>query len=275
MVQVRTIINQEVSPEQQAVSMERTMMDVRRHWFGAREISLTGAISVQESGGELLMCLDGPPAELEVTLSEAAGRGAYVVVTSWSRPADLPARLQRWGYRLVQRHGSYAYTPTDDLQTSAPERRGLLAMFGRRIWRDLTVEVIGEANLTEWNEVCWAAFGQRGTLQQSLHEKQRAFTSMGDQARWYVARRSGRPVGTACAYYGAQATQVMAVGTLPSQQGRGVATAVLKQVIHDWEGAGAKLLFLDTSPKGAAERLYLRLGFRQSYVREVYAPGPR
>jgi ribosomal protein S18 acetylase RimI-like enzyme len=274
MVQVRKIMNEELTPEQQAINMERTMMAVRRHWFGAQEVTLPGAISVQENGGELLMCLNGPPTEVEATVMEAVGRGAYVVVTSWSRPADLPTRLKGLGYRLVHRHGSYAYTPTDDFQTSTYERRGLLAIFGRRIWRDITVQVIDEQCLEEWNSVCWTAFGQRGTLQQSLIEKQRAFTNMGEQGRWYLAHRGGRLVGTACVYYGALATQVMAVGTLPSQQGRGVATAVMRQVITDWEGTGANLLFLDTRPSGAAERLYQRLGFRQSYIREVYAPAP-
>jgi len=274
-VQIRKIINQAVSPEQQSFNMERTMMDVRRHWFGALEIPLPGAISVQESGGELLMCLNGPVAEVEVALIGAVQRGAYVVVTSWTRPEDIPSRLKRLGYRLVHRHGSYVYSPTDNEPDAVPESKGLFAIFGRRIWRDIVVNRIGKQDLEAWNEVCWTAFGRRGTLEQSLQEKLRAHTSMGERARWYLAHRSGRPVGTACVYYGDQATQVMAVGTLPSQQGRGVATAIMRQVLDDWGAAGGLTpLFLDTRPSGAAERLYKRLGFREAYIREVYAPTP-
>lgn len=263
---------------QRARVMEELMLDVRRDWFGARVVPLGHAIAVTEAGGEMVMCVneDGPGADR--LIAEAARRGAYVVATDYSRPPDLGARLRLAGFSPVQRNATYVLDQTayaEGLPAEQPEvrRSGLLQLLRRRERPAVSVQIIDENDLRAWNGVCWRAFGARYTEAASLLDKQAAFHNMGGAARWYLATVAGRPAGTAIVYQGDEAAQVLAVGTLPSLQGRGVATAVMRRLLTDWLQDGHGFLFLDTTPGSGAERLYLKLGFMPAYLREVYAPG--
>jgi GNAT superfamily N-acetyltransferase len=154
-----------------------------------------------------------------------------------------------------------------------PARRGFFGLLGRRQKVPaITVRQIGADELPTWNGVCWRAFGGRGSESDALREKRQAFRSMGASARWYLATADGRPAGTAILHQTPELGQVLAVGTDPGARGRGVATAVMRSLLHDWQQEGSGFLFLDTTPGSPAEQLYLRLGFRAAYVREVYAP---
>lgn len=254
-----------------AMTMERVMVSVRRHWFGAREVPLGAATAVVEAGGEMLMCLNGDGAQADALVARAVERGAYVVATDFTRPADLSVRLRVAGMRPVQRHGAYVLEELPTEPAPAP-RPGILGLLRLRPTAPLTVRVIDEAELPAWNEVCWEAFGRRGTLSDSLNEKRVAFRSMGDAARWYLALAGDRPVGTAIVYQAPEAAQVLAVGTLPAYRRRGAASALMTRLVRDWQQDGTGFLFLDTKPGGTAERLYLQLGFRPAYTREVWAP---
>lgn len=57
-------------------------------------------------------------------------------------------------------------------------------------------------------------------------------------------------------------------------QGRGVAAALMRQAEQCARGAGKTLLVLDTCEGGAAERLYLRLGWVKAGVIPKYALNP-
>lgn len=257
-------------PHEQAMVMEGAILEVRRHWFGAAETVHAGAVSVLEPGGELIMFVDCDGPRADDLIAEAAARGAYVVATDYSRPRDLGARLRQAGYRVLQRHGAYLY---GGRPAPAPaQRRGWVGLLRLRESLAITVREIGPSELPAWNEVCWWSFGSRASLPASLQEKERAFHCMGARGRWYLAFAGDRPVGTACLFQGTRAAQVLAVGTLPAFRGRGVAQAVMHRVISDWEQCGSGVLFLDTMPGGRAERLYLRLGFRPTYLRDLYAP---
>lgn len=263
---------------ERAVIMEDVIMAVRRLWFGAQVVPLGRAVGVVEFGGEMVMHVeeDGPGADRLV--AAAAGRGAYVVVTPHSRPADLGARLRLAGFTVVQSHATYLYDQTAAVTaatTAPPEggrRSGLLSLLLKRPAASVEIRQITAAELPQWNAVCWRAFGSRFSEAASLVDKQTAFQNMGASARWYLAAVGGRPVGTAILYQDAQAAQILAVGTLPAFQGRGVASAMVRRLIGDWERFGQGFLFLDTNPGSPAERLYLKLGFVKSYLREVYAP---
>lgn len=267
----------EQSPAERSLLMEQVIIAVRRLWFGARELPQGWATLLSEPGGDLVTLVDCDLAELEERLPTLAVKGTYAIVTDFSRPRNLGARLRRSGFRVVQRHGAYtldveAYRQSQaDPPRPAPRRRGIFGLFSRSAAPKVTVTQIGEAELAQWNSVCWRAFGSRGSEANSLLEKGVAFVAMGAAARWYLAVVNGRPVGTAISYQAPGATQILAVGTLPAYRGRGVAEAVVRHAIEDWRQQGCGLLFLDTSPGSTAERLYQRLGFCLAYTREVYA----
>ncbi|HYF92202.1 MAG TPA: GNAT family N-acetyltransferase [Symbiobacteriaceae bacterium] len=262
---------------ERALLMEQVIRDVRRLWFGALAVPLAGAVGLVEGGGEMIVGVDTDGPGADRLIAGAADRGAYVLTTSLSRPADLGARLRLAGYAAVQSHVTYVLDETAFERAMAPQppqerRRGLLTLLWRREPVNVEIRQIGPDELPRWNAVCWRAFGGRTSEAASLLDKQTAFGNMGSAARWYLAVAGARPVGTAIVYQGEGAAQVLAVGTLPALQSRGVATAVMKHLVRDWQAGGSGFLFLDTSPGSTAERLYLRLGFRPSYLREVYAP---
>lgn len=265
---------------ERAIIMENVIMAVRRLWFGAQIVPVGGAVGVVECGGEMVMHVeeDGPGADR--LIAGAAGRGAYVVATPHSRPADLGARLRLAGFTVAQSHATYLYDEAAAPMERAPAQpesgrlSGLLSLLRRRSPAPVDIYQIGQAELVQWNAVCWRAFGSRFSEAASLADKQTAFANMGAASRWYLATVGGRPAGTAILYQDAEAAQILAVGTLPMFQGRGVATAMVRRLVVDWERYGQGFLFLDTNPGSPAERLYLKLGFVKSYVREVYAPAP-
>lgn len=263
------------------MAMERVILQVRRLWFGAREFPAGCATAVVESGGEILMLIDGDVAEADELVADAARRGSFVVTTSFTRPADMALRLKRAGYRSVQAHGTFVLDPDiyrvhmgqgTSARPLAGRRRGLLGLFQRPGPADVVVRQIGEEELPLWNAICWRAFGGRSSEALSLREKEQAFRAMGADARWYLATAHGRPAGTAILFQAPEAAQILAVGTLPGLRGRGVASAVMHRLIGVWQASGHGFLFLDTTPGSDAERLYRRLGFAPVYVREVHAP---
>lgn len=255
--------------------MERVMGEIRRHWFNAILTDTPGVLSVVEPGGEILMCVDCEEEEADALIAGAVSRGAYMVCTGLSRPSDLGARLKRAGYRPIQQHWTYLFNPQSSAPPKQRQRPRLISILP---WSDppsIEVDLITLAELRQWNEVSWQAFGARGTLDDSLNDKLRAYQNMGAQGSWYMARFRGRPVGTACIYRGRGASQILAVGTLPGFRGRGIATAVVERVIGDWQSGTESILFLDARAGSSAERIYTRLGFRPLYLRELYAPPPR
>lgn len=268
----------EHSAAREAHAMESVLLSMRQMWFAASVTPFHCGLLVSEPDGELVTMVNGDGAQATRILEEARARRAYVVATPYSKPGDLAARLKRGGFHIIHRQGTYVYEgePLEerDLLASSPaERKGLLRWFGTRKPMAVDIHSIGEVDLAEWNRVCWAAFSPRGVTEaQSMAEKKRAYRAMGHRAYWYLARHEGRPVATAILYQGDEAAQILAVGTLAAYRGRGAATALVRRAIYDWQRDGWGFLFLDTLPGGNAERLYLSLGFRQAYVRQVFAP---
>lgn len=269
-----------LSPQDRALIMEGIMLQVRQRWFGAQARPAGCATAVVEPGGEMFMCVSGDGPHIDSLIDQAVCRNAFVVATSHSRPHDLSARLRQAGFRALHSQQTYvldeaAYARVR-AEPPAPQRKsGLLGLFQRNALPEVNVHAIGPGELYQWNQVCWRAFGGHGNELLHLEEKRQAFEAMGGAARWYLALAGGRPVGTAVLYQGEEAAQVLAVGTLPSVRGRGVATAVMRRLIADWQAEGWGFLFLDTTPGSGAERLYLRLGFVPAYRREVYGPPGR
>lgn len=255
--------------------MEDLLLHMRCLWFGSRLQVVPGARILHEPEGDIVACLDGTPEEAEAVLAEARRRRAYVIVTPFSRPPDLPARLRSWGFRPVQRQGTYLY-PGDRPPVLLPRRRRWLAWW-RRV-PEVEVRAVDAGLLPEWNRVCYLAFGPRGqTEAESLAEKERAYLAMGNRATWYLAWCGGQPAGTAILYRGEGAAQILAVGTAPGYRRQGVASALVRQAVADAllgrpPGPGPYAIFLDTRPGSVAERVYVRLGFVPAYLRTVYAP---
>lgn len=263
-----------MEPDPRWYQMEHLLLRMRVIWFGAGMQHFCGGLLLTEAEGQMIGLVDTSGAEAEQLVAEAARRRAYVVVTDFTRPADLATRLRRRGFRMIQRQGTYLFTPgRSDGSQGSGLGRGLLAWLRPRggfPTPDLTVTPVTLAELPVWNRVCYTAFGARGQTElESLAEKERAYQAMGDAGLWYLARVGREPVGCAILHREPAVAQILAVGTVPWFRGRGVATALVQRATEDWAGNG--VLFLDTRPRSQAERLYLKLGFVPAYTRSVYA----
>lgn len=241
--------------------MERVFQRVREAWFGAKPHPLEGALLLEEPRGELLMHLDGSPEQAERLLRMASKRRAFVLVTDLSRPLDLRERLRHHGFGLYHVGETFRYEPGRAPKVGA-----------HRPLANLRIETISHALLPLWSEVCRRAFGGRADQSVALAEKERAWRGMGEQARWYLAWCDGLPVATAILLQLEGVAQVLAVGTLPAMRGRGIASAMMRRLIRDWQVEQEGFLFLDTEPDGAAARLYQGLGFLPVYRRELWVP---
>lgn len=274
----RDLTQADGAPVREAHVMESVLLSMRQIWFGASVRPFHGGLLVREPEGEIVTLVHADSAQASRLVEEAWARRAYVVATPYSTPGDLMVRLRRAGFRTIGRQGTYVYegaelTEADLAPGPPPGKRSLLRWLAPRAPLPVAITPISSDDLETWNRVCWQAFAPRGVREaQSLVEKQRAFRAMGPHANWYLASHEGRPVGTTILYQGEQAAQILAVGTLSAFRGRGIATALVRRAIYDWQRGGWGFLFLDTLPGGPAERLYLSLGFRQAYVRQVFAP---
>jgi GNAT superfamily N-acetyltransferase len=243
--------------------MERVFQRVREDWFGAQPRLIQGAVLLAEPRGELIMHVNATLEEADDLLALALQRRSFVLLTDWSRPADLGERLRRRGFRLY--HVGETFLWPNEVVRPRHERRQAPAV---------RVEVIPRSLLPIWSEVCRRSFLQRVDPAAALAEKETAWEGMGDRARWYLGWSDGIPVATAILVQTEAAAQVLAVGTLPGMRGRGIASALMRRVIHDWQSQaqGQSFLFLDTESGGEAARLYQGLGFQPLYRRELWIP---
>lgn len=285
-------------PEVRWWEMEEVLLEMRRIWFGGEVRPFHGGILLKEVEGELISLVRANPTVADRLTQEARQRRAHVVETPFSRPPDLALQLRRAGFRLVMRQGAYLYVPEEAEGPAGPSggegpagsrpeppEQPRPETAGQRIYRwlrghqrsrvraPLTIEPITPAELPVWNRICWEVFGPRGVPEaRSLQEKERAFANMGSRGLWYLARVGQEPVGITILYRGERGSQILAVGTLPRYRRHGVASALVRRAISDWQHSGRGFLFLDTRPGSEAERLYQRLGFVQAYIRSIYAP---
>lgn len=242
--------------------MEAVFQAVREAWFGARPHPVPGALLLEEPRGELLMHVAATPAQAERLIQLAIARRAFMLCTELSQPTDLRERLRQHGFRLYHVGQTFLYAQASESRAAAPVRPNVA----------VRIETIPRTLLPVWSEVCRRAFGQRVDAATALAEKESAWAGMGDQARWYLAWSDGIPVATAILLQLEQAAQILAVGTLPGMRGRGIASALMRRLIRDWQAERQGFLFLDTEPEGDAARLYQGLGFVPGYRRELWIP---
>ena len=89
-------------------------------------------------------------------------------------------------------------------------------------------------------------------------------------ARMFVARRSGEPVGISSAYRDGSTVGVMGVGVVPAARRQGLGSALTVRAASAFPGAD--LVWLH--PSGEARSMYERLGFERIADWEVWARDP-
>ena len=86
-----------------------------------------------------------------------------------------------------------------------------------------------------------------------------------DQCQVFTVAMSGTDMlGYACAVCDGERGHIVRLAVTPTQRGRGLGTALLKQVADEVQALGARVLSLNTQQSNdASQRLYARLGFHR------------
>lgn len=106
-----------------------------------------------------------------------------------------------------------------------------------------------------WNEVQKQAFV---TIQ--FNAQQRWYETAYPEAEWRIITLQRQPVGRMIVHRGADAAVLVDIALLPENRGRGLGTALLRELLDQCrkDHLGLRLQVLKTNP---AQRLYARLGF--------------
>jgi GNAT superfamily N-acetyltransferase len=175
-----------------------------------------------------------------------------------SRPADLAERLVAHGFALWDH----------DLGMAAD-----LAAVPRtvRVPSGVTIErVVADGTLDDWIRAFGAGFGVPEAALTAYAQLPRGAPPAESLFRYYLARASGEPVGTALWFPAREAAVVDEITTIPAMRRRGVATAITHAVLQDARAAGYETAVLVASPAGS--RVYGRLGFQSYGQRRIYRP---
>lgn len=84
-----------------------------------------------------------------------------------------------------------------------------------------------------------------------------------------LIQRDSVPIGRIYIYRGAGEIRVMDIALIPGERGRGVGTALIREIMDEARQTGAKVT-LHVEPNNPAQRLYARLGFGLIENRGVY-----
>ena len=128
---------------------------------------------------------------------------------------------------------------------------------------DATVETVpnetGRGEAAEWIET--AVADDVGWPDEALWRKVADHEARYSACRLYLARLNGRPAGACDLFLHEGWGRIDSVATWPEFRRRGVASALVARAIADSLTSGSRETYLFTEPHGAAERLYLALGF--------------
>jgi ribosomal protein S18 acetylase RimI-like enzyme len=88
----------------------------------------------------------------------------------------------------------------------------------------------------------------------------------------FIALLDGEAAGALSLFHNGEVGGVYNVGTFPAQRGRGVAHALLQNLVAVAHRLGLARLMLQTLHHGPAQPLYERVGFRTHFIRDWYLP---
>lgn len=131
--------------------------------------------------------------------------------------------------------------------------------------------IVERADLDAYERVLASGFGEGPPEAAWVCEMYRR---LGDDPSWrhYVGRLDGEPVATATLFFAAGVAGIYFVCTTPELRGRGIGTAISRDVMLAARDLGYTTAVLGSSPIG--QRIYERLGFRTVCAVRVYEWSP-
>ncbi len=132
----------------------------------------------------------------------------------------------------------------------------------------LVVEVVTTDSLEQWAEVYLSAFyGNTELIDVVLGTLERI--SRNKDTTLILARLNKKPVGALALFRSPGAAGAYCVGTVPEARGEHVASTIL-DFVNKLAVAEKRRLILQTILSDSVEPLYLKLGFRRFYLKELF-----
>ena len=123
------------------------------------------------------------------------------------------------------------------------------------------LDLYAASRADEFSAVGWIPAAVRTFLDQQYQAREVGWAVSAPSADDLLLVRDGRPLGRLVLDRRADDIRVVDIALMPEEQGQGIGTAVLREVLADADAAGVPVTLhvVATSP---ARRLYERLGFR-------------
>lgn len=175
------------------------------------------------------------------------------------RPSDLGERLRAHGFEGGSEPGMTA------VLDAVPEVEPVAGLVVERVTTD--------AGLDAYESVLSLGFGE-GPKEAGWVRAMYGRIGLGDDVPWrhYLGRLDGEPVATASLFLAAGVAGLYFASTAPDLRGRGIGTAITHATLLAAREMGFTTAVLGSSPMG--HRMYLRLGFRDLCVVDVYEWSP-
>ncbi len=180
------------------------------------------------------------------------GVAPHVRISPLTRPAELAPTLKQRGFVCTETETQMVLAGED---TEPPANSN-----GR-----ITISQLENHEIDRWVEIQHRGFGM-GTPSVDTMELAYATVDFGG-IRPHLARLDGKPVGAGKVIAWQGVCGIYGVTVLPEARGRGVGTALVRQMIRDARARGNGPICLQAETGADTQRWYERLGFRVVYDR--------
>lgn len=178
------------------------------------------------------------------------GVAPHFRVSPLTRPSNLAQILERRGFVCTETE-TQMVLESDDTEPMTNPR--------------VIIEQVQPRDLESWVGIQHRGFGETDKPTATMIEMARQSFEAG-RNKLYLARLDGEPVGAGTLVYWANVYGIYGVATAEPARGKGVGTAMVRQMIRDMRASGEPIC-LQAQTNSAEQHWYERLGFRVVYDR--------
>lgn len=178
------------------------------------------------------------------------GMPACFTITPFTEPEDFSEHLIRRGFKLIQQQLIMAYKGGKNM----------------RLNPEVEVKRAKKSEVATWINIVRKGFN----YPEDFAFKTTSIIIEKEEFMPYLAHISNKPVGCGMLYSENGVSGIYAMVTLPEYRRKGVASAVLHEMVLEYERSGDNLLTLGTEMGSPAERLYKKVGFQTEYIQSLF-----
>jgi predicted GNAT family acetyltransferase len=171
-------------------------------------------------------------------------------VSPLTRPPNLAPLLEQRGFVCTETETQMVLEGDDTEPPPSPS---------------VSIEQAQVQDIGEIVALQFCAFGESGEPSPTAIKMARSSLASGMNA-YYLARLNGEPVGAATLVTWAGVKGIYGVATVEKARGKGVGTALVRQMIRDAQASGMPIC-LQAQTADVTQRWYERMGFRVVYNR--------